>query len=369
MSQLKVPYAALQEQLKTIKSEVMDEISHVLDRGIFILGDKLKQFEKEFAVFCGVRHSLGIDNGTSALHLVWKMVGLQPGDEVITVPNSFLATASSAALLGAKPVFVDILPNLNIDPSKIEAAITSKTRGIVPVHLTGRPADMKPIMEIAERRGLFVLEDSAQAVGAKYHGQRVGGLGHAGAFSLHPLKNLFAIGDGGMVTCNDEKLIKKIAQARNHGLHNREQCDYWSFNNRLDELQAAILLVTLKKLDEWTETRRKLAFQYNEALKDIVKVPTEGPGEYCVYQTFAIQAEDRDKLQKHLVEAGITALVHYKTPIHLQPAAKYLGYGPNDFPVCRHACERILSLPLFPTMTAQQQEHVITQIRAFYGKK
>jgi len=364
---IKVPYVTLAEQLAPIQSAILEEVKSVLESGTFILGPKLKQFEEEFARICGVKHALGTDNGTSSLHLVWRVLKLEPGDEVITAPNSFIASASSAALLGCKPVFVDILPNLNIDPSKIEAAITPRTRGLVPVHLTGRPADMDAIMKIAARHNLFVLEDSAQAVGAEYHGRRVGGLGHAGAFSLHPLKNLFAIGDGGMVTTNDESLIRKIAQARNHGLYNREQCDYWSFNSRLDELQAAILLVCIKQLDHWTEQRRKHAFRYNEALKDVVSVPVEGPGEKCVYQTYVIQAEKRDLLQKFLQDSGITALIHYKTPIHLQPAAQYLGYTADAFPVCKEACESILSLPLFPTMKEEQQEYVITKIREFYG--
>jgi dTDP-4-amino-4,6-dideoxygalactose transaminase len=282
------------------------------------------------------------------------------------VPNSFVATASSIAMTGAKPVFIDIGPDLNLDPDGITAVITPRTRGIVPVHLTGRPARMPEIARIAEKHGLFVLEDAAQAVGARLDGRPVGSWGNAAGFSLHPLKNLFAYGDGGVITTNDSSLTDKVRQIRNHGLSNRECCEFWSGNNRMDEMQAALLLVHMRALEQWTERRRALAHRYHELLSAEVQVPEEGPGEYCVYQTYVIQAGARDDLQAHLQEHGVEALVHYRTPIHLQPAAAQLGYGPGNFPVTERAAGRILSLPLFPAMTHAQQDQVAGLIRDFY---
>jgi dTDP-4-amino-4,6-dideoxygalactose transaminase len=366
MSKYQVPYTALQDQVASIKGELMASFERVIDSGRYILGQNLKAFEEQFAAFCGTRHAAGLANGTCALHLLWRALGLKEGDEVITVPNSFIATASTIALTGAKPVFVDIGPDLNINPDLIQAALTPRTRGIVPVHLTGRPAKMAEINRIAKQHGLFVLEDAAQAVGAKLNGQRVGSWGNAAAFSLHPLKNLFAYGDGGMMTTNDQALFEKMLLARNHGLRTREQCEFWSFNCRLDELQAALLLVHLRNLDTWTEERRALAFRYNDRLMPHVTVPTEAPGEYCVYQTYVIQAERRDDLQRYLNERGVEALVHYRTPIHLQPAAVGLGYAAADFPQTVRACDRILSLPLFPGMSARQQDYVVESITEFY---
>lgn len=362
-----VPYTNFPAQTAPIKEELLAAFEAVLDSGRYILGPQVKAFEEEFARYCGVRGALGIANGTETLCLVWRALGVTATDEVITAPNSFLASASSIALAGARPVFADIGEDLNIDPEQVEAAITPRTRGIVPVHLTGRPARIREILEIARRHDLFVLEDAAQAVGAKIEGRPVGSWGDAGSFSLHPLKNLYAYGDGGMLTSDDAELLATLAQARNHGLRNREVCDFWSFNSRLDELQAALLRVQLKYLDERTEERRRLAFRYNEALRPYVQVPDEGPGEYCVYQTYVVQAERRDELRAYLNENGVEALVHYATPIHLQPAAKDLGYGRGSFPRTERACQRIMSLPLYPGLTDAQQDRVVELIAEFHG--
>ncbi len=369
MSVYQVPYTGLPRQAAGIKKELLAAFEKVVDSGHYILGPNLKAFEERFAAFCGSRFALGVANGTSALQLVWKVRGAGPGDEVITAPNSFLASASSIATTGAKPVFVDIGPDLNIAPELIEKAITPRTKGIVPVHLTGRPARMPEINSIAEKHGLFVLEDAAQAVGASLDGKRVGSWGNAAGFSLHPLKNLFVYGDGGVITTSDPDLREKLLQARNHGLRSREQCDFWSDNSRLDELQAALLLVHMEALDGWTARRRELAHRYNDLLSPFVEVPLEGPGEYCVYQTYVIQAEDRDGLQSFLQSNGVEALIHYRTPIHLQPAAASLGYTVSDFPKTVRACSRILSLPLFPAMTALQQDIVVSLIRDFHEKR
>jgi dTDP-4-amino-4,6-dideoxygalactose transaminase len=364
-----VPYTGLPEQVAPVKQELLAAFERVVDSGRYIMGPNLAAFEEQFAQLCGNTFAVGVANGTCALQMVWQALGLGPGDEVITVPNSFVATASSIAMTGAKPVFVDIGPDLNMDPDRIAAAITPRTRGIVPVHLTGRPARMPEILKIAEKYGLFVLEDAAQAAGARRDGRPVGSWGNAAGFSLHPLKNLFAYGDAGVITTQDGSLAAKLRQIRNHGLSNRECCEFWSGNNRMDEMQAALLLVHMRALEQWTERRRALAHRYHQLLHGAVESPEEGPGEYCVYQTYVIQAEARDDLQTHLQEHGVEALVHYRTPIHLQPAAVQLGYRPGDFPVAERATGRILSLPLFPTMTHAQQDQVADSIQGFYRNR
>ncbi|HYR89131.1 MAG TPA: DegT/DnrJ/EryC1/StrS family aminotransferase [Terriglobia bacterium] len=366
MKKYRLPYTGLPAQAAEIKQDLLRAFERVLDSGHYISGSHVKAFEERFAAFCGTRFAVGVGNGTCALHLIWRVLGVGPGDEVITVSHSFVATASSIAMTGARPVFVDIGPDLNIDPECIEAAITPRTRGIVPVHLAGRPAHMVEINKLAEKHGLFVLEDAAQAAGASLAGRRVGSWGSAAGFSLHPLKNLFAYGDGGVITTSDDVLYSKLLMARNHGLRNREQCDFWSPNSRLDELQAAMLLVHFDHLHRWTEQKRALALRYNDLLRPYVTVPEEGPGEYCVYQTYVIQADKRDDLQKFLNENGVEALVHYRTPIHVQPAAKDLGYTSRDLPHTLRACERIMSLPLFPGMTHQQQDLAVDLIRTFH---
>ena len=365
MTPWKVPYTAFRQQAAEIKEELMTAVEQVLDGGRYILGPEVTAFEKEFAEYCGAPRAVSVGTGTCALHLVLRDLGLRADDEVITAPNSFVASAAAIALAGVRPVFADIGADLNIDPAKMEAAITPRTKALVPVHLTGRPARMKEILKIAERHKLFVLEDAAQAVGAKLDGKRVGSWGHAAAFSLHPLKNLYAIGDGGIVTGKD---LDRLMLTRNHGLRTRDRCEYFSFNSRLDELQAAMLRVQLRHLERRTEARRQLAFRYNELLRPYVTVPDEGPGEHCVYQTYVVQADRRDELQKHLVDHGIEALVHYPTPIHLQPAAQHLGYKAGDFSMTMKAAARIMSLPLFPSMTHEQQDYVAETIQKFYAR-
>ena len=366
MSSYAVPYSALATEAALVKAELLQAVGNVLDSGRYILGPEVAAFEREFADYCQVKFSAGIANGTCALHLVLRGIGLEAGDEVITAPNSFIASASAVSLAGAKPVFVDIGSDGNMDPQKLEAAITKRTRAIIPVHLTGRPAKMKDILHIAQRRDLFVLEDAAQAVGASLHGKRVGSWGHAACFSLHPLKNLHAFGDGGMVTSQDPELLTKLVKSRNHGLANREQCDFWSFNCRLDEVQAAMLRVQLRHLDAWTAARRSLALRYNDLLRPYVEVPDEGPGEHCVFQTYVIKSSKRDDLKRYLNEHGVEALIHYATPIHLQPAAKDLGYSAADFPNTMEHVGKIISLPLYPTLTHAQQDRVVELISSFY---
>lgn len=363
---MKVPYTAFKLKNQPIREQLIRAFENVLDSGHYIQGPELALFEKEFAAYCGVAFSSGISNGTCSLHLTLRAIGVGVGDEVITAPNSFIASASTIALAGAKPVFVDVTDDMNIDPEKLEAAITSRTKAIVPVHLAGRPAKMNQINEIAKKHKLFVLEDAAQSVGAKLNGKFVGSLGDAASFSLHPLKNLHAFGDAGILTSNDSSLIKDLSIRKNHGLSNRDRCEYWSFNCRLDELQASLLRVQLRELPRWTEERRQLAFRYHEILKPYVRVPEEGNGEYHVYQTYVILADRRDELLAYLRANEVEALVHYPTPIHMQPAAQSLGYAPEDFPVTLRLSKQIMSLPLYPGLTHEQQDYVADLFKKFY---
>jgi dTDP-4-amino-4,6-dideoxygalactose transaminase len=366
---VRVPYTALAAQARTIKADLLQAVERVIDSGRYILGPEVAAFEAEFATLCGTAFSVGVSNGTDALHLALRALGLRPGDEVITAPNSFLASAASIHLAGGRPVFADVSDDLNIDPDRVESAITPRTRAIVPVHLTGRPARMREIRDIARRRGVSVLEDAAQAVGARLDDVPVGSWGDAACFSLHPLKNLHAYGDAGMLATSDPAIAERIRLARNHGLRDRNTSEFWSYNCRLDELHAAMLRVQMRHLAAWTGERRRLAFRYNDRLRPYVEVPEEAPGEHCVYQTYMIQTDDRDHLQRFLNENGVEALVHYPVPIHLQPAAASLGYGADDFPRAVRAAGRILSLPLYPGLTDAQQDRVVDLIGAFSGAR
>ena len=365
---LKVPYVDLGGQAREIKRELLAACEKVIESGHYILGPSLAAFEKELASYCGARYAAGLSNGTSALILTLRALGLKAGDEGITAPNSFIASASSIALAGGVPVFADVRPDMNLDPRSIERVISPRTKGIIAVHLTGRAARMPEILAIAKKHGLFVVEDAAQSVGAKLDGKRVGNWGEAACFSLHPLKNLHAFGDGGAVCTDDTALYEQLLQARNHGLRNRQDCDFWSSNSRLDEIQAAMLSVQLKHLDRQTKQRRELAFRYHKELKGVVGVPEEAKNEFHVYQTYMVHAERRDELKDYLGQNGVQVSVHYPTPIILQSAAKKLGYHSADFPVTMGIVSKILSLPLFPGMTRRQQDAVIGLIREFYAR-
>ena len=344
----------------------MAAIETVLDSGQYILGPEVDAFERGFAALCGAPAAVGVDNGTSALILALRTLGIGPGDEVLTTPNSFLASAAAVALVGARPVFVDVGDDLNMDPALIEPAVTPRTRAILPVHLTGRPAAMDTIADVARRRGLVIVEDAAQAVGATLDGRAVGTFGAAGCFSLHPLKNLAAVGDAGIVVTADEALAAALRRARNHGLRTRDHCEAWSVNARLDPLQAAVLNVKLAHLPRWTEAKRRIAARYSEALRDVVRVPAERPGEYAVYQTYVVRADRRDDLQRHLATRGVDSKVHYPVPLHLQESARDLGYGKGNFPVTERLATEILSLPIYPELTEAQQDAVVAGVRSFY---
>jgi dTDP-4-amino-4,6-dideoxygalactose transaminase len=365
---LKVPYVDFKPTTLSSKLQLNAAFERVLDSGKFILGPEIKIFEQDFAQYCGTKYAAGLSNGTCSLHVVFRAFGIKEGDEVITAPNSFIATAAAITQVGAKPVFVDTNVDFNINPSAIESAITPNTKAIVPVHLTGRVAKMDKILEVAKKHKLLVIEDSAQSVGAEYNGKKAGSFGDAASFSFHPLKNLHAFGDAGIVVSNDINIIEKLNKLKNHGLIDRSTCTQWGLNCRLDELQAAFLRVQLPMLDEWTSERRKIAHYYNEVLAKVVTVPTERDNEKHVYQTYVIQADKRDALKEYLNSNGVEALVHYPVPIHLQPAAKNLNYKLGSFPVVEKLSREILSLPLYPGMPFEFQERVTSLILKFYGK-
>lgn len=363
-----VPYVDISAQHASIKEELMSAIGGVLDHGRFILGQEVSEFEERFAEMCQTKFAVGVNSGTDALIMALEVLGVGPGDEVISPPNSFVSSASCAAFLGAKPVFVDVDENYNIDVNLIEQAITPRTRAIVPVHLTGRPADMGPIMEIAQRYGLHVVEDCAQSVAAEYHGRSVGSFGVINCFSLHPLKTLNACGDGGVLTTNDPGFYEELLTRRNLGLKTRDNCAVWGHNSRLDTLQAAILLVKLRYLDEWTERRRANAHVYQELLAELEPViaPSDPTDARSVYHTFVVQAERRDDLKNYLKDHGVGSNIHYPVPIHMQPAAADLGYEPGNFPVTERQSELILSLPVYPELNTNNLEYVVENIRNFY---
>lgn len=366
--QWKVPYVDLVRQHEPNKEPLREALDRLLRSGQFILGEEVEKFENQFAAYIGVKHTIGVGNGTDALFLALKALNIGPGDEVITTPNSYLASASSIALTGAKPVFVDVAEDFNINPDLIEDAVTEKTRAIMPVHLTGRPARMREITQIANEHNLYVIEDAAQAVGAEYHSQKVGSFGIYGCFSLHPLKNLNALGDGGIITTDDDTNADWLRRARNHGHPNRDECDFWSHNMRLDALQAAFLRLKLQSLDAVTERRRENARMYHEALHEFLQVPQEAEHEKCVYHTYVVQTEWRDDLKAYLAQQGIDTKIHYPTPIPFLKSAQSLGYTRGSFPVTEKQAKEILSLPIYPELTQNQLEFIVKTIRRFLNE-
>ncbi|HUZ81509.1 MAG TPA: DegT/DnrJ/EryC1/StrS family aminotransferase [Gaiellaceae bacterium] len=366
-SRIEVPYVDLAAQQVPLRSELLAAVARVLDHGHFILGPEVEAFEEQFAELCGTRFAVGVASGTDALVLALRALDIASGDEVITVPNSFVASAAAIALVGARPVFVDVGDDMNIDPEAIGPAVTPRTRAILPVHLTGRPAAMQRVLEVAARHGLAVVEDCAQAVLAELGGRRVGSFGAVGCFSLHPLKTLGAAGDAGVLTTDDEDLANRFRLLRNIGLATRDDATVWSGNSRLDTLHAAMLLVKLQYLAKWTEARRQNAAAYVEALTGAsgLRLPVEKPGERAVYHTFVLRSEVRNELRTHLRSAGIGTAIHYPVPIHLQSIGHTLGYGPGDFPVAERQATEILSIPVHHNLTAAQREFVVEGIRDF----
>ena len=365
----KIPYVDVARQHAPLKRELLAAVEQVLDQGSFVLGPQVAEFEAQFAKLVRVPFAVGVNSGTDAMILGLRALGIGPGDEVITAVNSFVASASCVALVGAKPVLADVGPDYNLNPAAAAAAITPRTRAIIPVHLTGRPADMDAIMALARKHKLFVIEDAAQAVAAEYRGQPVGSFGDVNAFSLHPLKTLNACGDGGVATTRSAELAEKIQLLRNLGLKTRENCVEWSSNSRLDTLQAAMLLVKLRHLDAWTEQRRANARFYRERLAGVpgVQLPDDPPHLRSVYHTFVVQVDRREELRDFLLARGVGTQIHYPNPIHLQDCAKELGHKLGDFPVAEAQAKRILSLPVYPELTEAELETVANGVRDFFG--
>jgi dTDP-4-amino-4,6-dideoxygalactose transaminase len=356
----RIPLIDLLAQHRTIQSEIDSAIQSVIEQTSFIGGPFTANFEAEFARFCGLPFGVGASSGTTALHLVFAALGLGPGDEVITVPNTFIATAEAITQTGARPVFIDVEPGtLNMDPAKLETAITEKTKAIVPVHLYGQMADMDPIMAIARRRDITVIEDAAQAHGAEYKKKRAGHFGVAATFSFYPGKILGAYGDAGMVVTADEDLANRMQMLSNHGRLDKYRHQEPAYNYRMDGLQAAILNVKLARLEGWIETRRRKANLYRDLLAaGPVKTPSEAPDTRHVYTYYVIRLADRDTVQEKLGNAGVDTVIHYPIPLHLQPAYESLGYAEGDFPVSEAAAREILSLPIYPELEDRQIERI-----------
>jgi dTDP-4-amino-4,6-dideoxygalactose transaminase len=359
-SPVTVPYLDLRAQYRGIKAEIDAAIAGVLDSCQFVLGSEVARFEEEFARYSGASECIALNSGTSALHLALLAAGVGAGDEVITVPFTFVASVAAVLYAGARPVLVDIEPRtFNMDPAAIEAAITSRTKVILPVHLYGQTADMDPILEIARRHSLIVIEDAAQAHGAEYKGRRAGSIGDIACFSFYPAKNLGAYGEGGAVTTNNATYAKTVRMLRDWGQDRKYHHVLRGFNYRMEGLQGAILRVKLRHLEQWTERRRAFARAYNQALAEYdVERPAEMPWARHVYHLYTVRSKDRDGLQKALLEEGIQTAVHYAEPVHVQPAYSDLGYARGAFPEAEQAAGEVLSLPMYPEMTDEQIQQV-----------
>ena len=367
---MRVPFVDLIKQYHNIKTEIDEAIQDVLDNAAFIGGERVQLFEEAFAHLHGARFAIGTSSGTDSLHLILWGLDIGPGDEVIVPVNTFIATAEAVSLTGARPVFVDHDPeSYNIDTSKIEAAITSKTRAIIPVHLYGQSADMSPILRIAADHNLAVVEDCCQAHLTEYQDRRVGTFGVAGAFSFFCAKNLGAFGEGGAIITDDEDLYEQLRKRHNHGTVRRYVHDLVGHNYRLEGIQAAVLNVKMRYIESWTDARIQHANRYRQLLADVSEIvlPEEMADGRHVYHLFVIRATKRDELRAYLEERGISAGLHYPIPIHLQKAYSGLGYKKGDFPVAEAYADQILSLPMFPELTEEQIKYVADSIRTFYG--
>lgn len=364
---MQIPFVNLAKQFNSIENELVQNFVDIGKSGGYIMGEVLETFEKNAATFLEVKHVLGVADGSDALFLIMHALGIGEGDEVITAPNSFIASAWTIVSTGAKPVFVDVDQDLNINPKLIELAINEKTKAIMPVHLAGRPAKMDEINAIAKKYNLFVIEDSAQAIGARYKGKRVGGLSNAAGFSLHPLKNLGIYGDGGLIATNDDILYEKLKKLRNHGLINRDECEVWGYNSRLDTIQAAFANTKLKYLEKWNARCHEIATIYKNNLIGI-ETPVDQEWEYCVYHNFVIKTINRDLMMQYLKENGVDTRVHYPIPIHLQKAAKELGYKSGDFPNTEIFSKTMISLPIYPELTDKEVYYVIEKVNSFNSK-
>jgi dTDP-4-amino-4,6-dideoxygalactose transaminase len=369
---MNIPFLDLKTQFREIEHEVLPMVKEAMENAAFIGGPQVSGFETEFAAFCDSKYCVGVNSGTDALRFALIAAGVGPGDEVITVPHTFIATTEAISQVGAKPIFVDILPDTyNMNASKIQRAIGPKTKAVIPVHIYGQPADMDPILEIANKKKLVVIEDACQAHGALYKGKKAGSMGVAGCFSFYPGKNLGAYGEGGAVVTQSEAIANKIRMIRDHGQAKKYYHDMEGYNGRLDAIQAGVLRIKLRRLASWNEARRRNAKHYNELLSPIkgITVPLEAEGCRPVYHLYVILVEDRDGLQKYLNDKGVGTGLHYPVPLHLQKAYSYQGYKEGEFPVTESVARRLLSLPMFPELAKEQIEYVAQAIKEFMNKK
>ena len=370
-----IKFVNLPAQYKTVKQKIDKAVLELIKNGKFILGDNGKKLEEQTARLVGTKYAIGVNSGTDALLLSLKALGIKEGDEVITTPFSFIATAEAIANCGARPIFADIdSKTCNIDAKKIEKAITKKTRAIIPVHLYGQMADMRAIMQIAKRRKLFVIEDAAQALGAKMQTangkwQMAGSFGNADCFSFFPTKNLGAAGDAGMITTNNQALAEKLKMMRNHGARKKYYHEFLGVSSRLDELQAAVILIKLPFLKKWNEKRRSLANFYTKNLSGIARLTTPfiAKNNYHIFHQYTIRTKYRDDLRVYLETKGIASEIHYPLPLHLQPAFKYLGYKNGDFPEAERAANEVLSLPVYPELKLNGQKIIVKKIKEFFA--
>jgi len=360
-----IPLLDLKAQYLSIKEEIDQAVLGVLDSCHFILGPNVKAMEEKTAAYCGTKHAVAVANGTDALVLALKACGIAQGDEVITTPFTFFASAEAVASLGATPVFVDIDPvTLNMDIDQLESKITSRTKAIIPVHIFGQMVNMDKVMDLAQKYELKIIEDAAQAIGAEYKGKRAGAYGTAGTFSFFPTKNLGGYGDGGMVVTNCDEIAEKVRLFRFHGSKTKYFHEEIGYNSRLDEIQAAILRVKFQYLDEWNKARRQKAELYDSLLKPLADqqkliLPGKDPEAYQVFHLYVMRVQQREKVMEKLKEAGIASAVYYPLPLHLQKAFAYLGYKAGDFPEAEKASEHALAIPCYPELTLQQQEEIV----------
>jgi dTDP-4-amino-4,6-dideoxygalactose transaminase len=356
------------DQYNAIRDDVHAAVERVLQSGWYILGKEVGAFEREFADYCGVQHAVGCASGTDAIALALMALGVEAGDEVVTVANTAVPTVSAISMTGATPVFVDVDENLLMDAGKLESVITERTKVVIPVHLYGQMADMEAILSIVEKHDLRLVEDACQAHGAEYKGRRAGSWGSLGCFSFYPTKNLGCYGDGGAVTTDDKELYDRLVMLRNYGQEKRYYHTIKGINSRLDEIQAAVLRVKLTHLDDWNRKRRQVAEWYGEALGDACTRPSERPDTYHVYHLYVVRTKDREGVKEFLESKGITTLMHYPVPVHLQGAYADLGYRAGDLPVTETAAGEILSLPIHPAVTRDGVRYVGTKIREYFKR-
>jgi dTDP-4-amino-4,6-dideoxygalactose transaminase len=362
---MKVSFVDLKEQHGELEQELNAVFKRVLSNASFVLGPEVKEFEEAFARYLGCEHCIAVNSGTAALHLGLLALGVSPGDEVITVPHTFIATAEAISAVGARPVFVDVDPvSHTMDPAQAESAITPRTRALLPVHLYGQPADMDPLLAIADRHGLAVVEDACQAHGAEYKGRKAGTLGKAGCFSFYPSKNLGCCGEGGAMVTNDANLAERVRMLRDHGSIRKYEHALPGYNFRMEGIQGAVLALKLQYLDLWNEQRRARAAQYNRLLGHCgVITPTEMPYARHVYHLYVILSHHREALREQMAQNGIETGLHYPVPLHLQEAYRFLGYRPGDFPVSERLAKQVLSLPMFAGLSTESVEYVANVVR------